>query len=65
VAWSPDGRSIANAGHKLAQVFNESLEQIYAEPMPYPSDVDFSPAGTLLALGDWSRGLVTAWPPHR
>ena len=48
------------------RVFNRAHDLIYERAMPYPSDVDVSADDRLLAVGDWSRGVVlptSMWLP--
>ncbi|MEA2214162.1 MAG: hypothetical protein QOF83_4110 [Solirubrobacteraceae bacterium] len=47
VSWTPDATAIAYAGAEVTQTFDRALRQIHSSPLPYPCDVDFSPAGTL------------------
>jgi len=67
IAWSPDGTWLAQAGGEAVRVFDRAHDPIYERAMTYPSDVDVSADGTLLAVGDWSRGVVlptSNWPPR-
>jgi hypothetical protein len=63
LAWSPDGRFVILT-EKGGFSFRDSsdLREIGWLPSPYPSDLCFAPDGALLALGDWSKGLVAPWP---
>ena len=63
LAWSPDGALLAHTGDRRGEVYNAALHLLHTEPLPFPSDVEFSPDGSLLALGDWSAGISLAWPP--
>jgi WD40 repeat protein len=58
-AWSPDGAWLVigtDEGHALVDA--TTLTTVGHLAGEYSSDAVFSPDGTLLALGYWSRGLV-------
>jgi hypothetical protein len=60
----PDGGHVAHVRRHVVAVFDDQLRRIHEIPMPYPCAVEFSPAGDLLAAGDWGKaGIVIAWPP--
>ncbi len=59
LAWSPDGAWLVigtDEGHALVDA--TTLTTVGHLAGEYSSDAVFSPDGTLLALGYWSRGLV-------
>lgn len=63
LAWSPDNRAIVlveKGGFSFRDV--GTLREIGWLPSQYPSHVHFAPSGQLIALGDWSAGIVVAWP---
>lgn len=63
LAWSPDNRAIVlveKGGFSFRDV--STLREIGWLPSQYPSHVKFAPDGSLIALGDWSAGIVVAWP---
>ena len=63
LAWSPDNRAIVlveKGGFSFRDV--GTLREIGWLPSQYPSHVQFAPDGRLIALGDWSTGIVVAWP---
>jgi WD40 repeat protein len=60
VSWHPSGELVAHAGGTFASILTAELEPVWHEQFPYPSDVTFSADGSLLAVGDWSKGAVFA-----
>jgi WD40 repeat protein len=64
LAFSPDGQLLAHTHAPAATVLDAELTVCHQEAMPYPSDAQFAPGGELVAFGDWSSGLVLAWPPR-
>jgi len=63
VSWSPDGGLLAYTGDEQGLVMDTELRELHDEPLEYASDADFAPTGDLVAFGDWSAGIVVAWPP--
>ena len=64
LSFSPDGQLLAHTNAGTATVLDAELTVRDQEPMLYPSDAQFAPGGDLIAFGDWSAGLVLAWPPQ-
>lgn len=64
LSWSPDGALLAYSGAGRAIVFDNELRPQHEQALRYASDAHFASTGTLIAFGDWSSGIVTAWPPH-
>jgi hypothetical protein len=62
--WHPGSDVLAYAGAGGAAVLTARLEPIWHIETMYPSDVRFAPDGSLLAVGDWSKGVVHDWPPR-
>jgi WD40 repeat protein len=62
LAWSPDGGFLVHGADGAGRVFTPELDEVMTVPVEYVSDAEFSPDGRLLALGDWSKGIVVAWP---
>jgi len=62
MSWSPDGTLLAYTAERHATIFDAELRPLHREDLRYVSDADFAPTGTLVAFGDWSAGLVLAWP---
>jgi WD40 repeat protein len=62
LAWSPDGEFLVHGADGAGRVFTGSLDEVRTAQVQYVSDAEFSPDGRLLALGDWSKGIVMAWP---
>jgi WD40 repeat protein len=63
MCWSPDGEYlilVERCGFSFRRASN--LQEVGWLPCEYPSSVAFSPAAHLIALGDWSNGLVLPWP---
>jgi WD40 repeat protein len=63
VAWHPTEAFVAHAGGRAASVLSADLVPVWHEEFAYPSDVAFSTDGSLLAVGDWSKGAVFALSP--
>jgi hypothetical protein len=61
--WHPRSGLLAYSGAERAKVFTSELEPFWFTETESPSDVRFSDDGSLLAIGDWSKGAVHAWPP--
>jgi WD40 repeat protein len=61
--WHPGSRYLAHSGDNHARVFTSTLDPVWSTKTLYPCDVRFSDDGTMLAVGDWSRGAVHRWPP--
>lgn len=59
VAWSPDGGEIASVQDGCI-VFHcaETMEQLHAVEVKYPSDVSYAPSGKVVALGAWTSGVL-------
>lgn len=56
MAWSPDGRHLAVvAGEGISILDGRSGTECAFRELPYPSSVDFSPDGKLIALGCKTR----------
>ncbi len=62
LSWSPDGALLAYGGAGRAIVFDAALRSHHEQALRYASDADFASTGTLIAFGDWSSGMVIAWP---
>jgi WD40 repeat protein len=59
LAWSPDGRLLGTTQDGQWKVYSaDRLCEIGSLPGPFPCAIEFSPDGSLLALGSWERGLV-------
>lgn len=61
VAWHPSESFVAHAGARAASILTADLTPVWHTEFDYPSDVAFSPDGSLLAVGDWSKGAVFAF----
>jgi WD40 repeat protein len=59
LTWSPDGKLLGTVqeGRWTLHV-SDDLKQVGALAGPYPCALDFSPDGSLIALGSWERGVV-------
>jgi hypothetical protein len=62
LSFSPDGTLLAHTGARRAVVFDLALRELHREDIRFVSDVEFAPGGDLVAFGDWSAGVVIAWP---
>jgi WD40 repeat protein len=63
LAWAPDGATlvlVSDGGFSFRET--TTLREVGWLPSEYPSSVAFSPSGRLVALGDWSNGIVAEWP---
>ena len=59
LAWSPDGTTIACVESDQISLFDSAtMSRVAKQSAPYPSHVEFSPNGELLAIGSWEQGLV-------
>lgn len=59
LAWSPDAATIACVGSGQISLFDSTtMRPVAKQSVPYPSHVEFSPSGELLAIGSWERGMV-------
>lgn len=59
LAWSPNGATIACVGSGQISLFDSATMSLVAkQSVPYPSHVEFSPNGELLAIGSWEQGMV-------
>jgi hypothetical protein len=58
VAWHPTESFVAHAGGRAAWILTADLAPVWHAEFAYPSDVAFSTGGSLLAIGDWSKGAV-------
>ncbi|WP_232666181.1 WD40 repeat domain-containing protein [Pseudonocardia sp. TRM90224] len=63
MSWAPDGAHLALSTDSGLRVLTADLELAFEQKLEYPSDVDWSPDGRLIAAGDWGRGIALAWPP--
>jgi WD40 repeat protein len=59
VAWSPDGRVLACVQQGQVGFFEPAtLSVVATHEDPYPCFVEFSPDGSVVALGSWEQGTV-------
>jgi WD40 repeat protein len=59
LAWSPDGLLLGCVEEGQISIFDTvSLHRIARHVDPYPCYVEFSPDGSLIALGSWEWGTV-------
>ena len=59
LSWSPDGRLLACVQHGQVGFFETAtLSAVATQEDPYPCFVEFSPDGSLVALGSWEQGTV-------
>jgi WD40 repeat protein len=59
LAWSPDGKLLGTVQEgRWSLHASHDLREVGSLTAPYPCAVDFSPDGTLIALGSWERGVV-------
>lgn len=59
LAWSPDGATIACVESGQISLFDSAtMSRVSKLSSPYPSHVEFSPNGELLAIGSWEQGQV-------
>lgn len=59
LAWSPDGATVACVESGQISLFESAtMSRVAKQSAPYPSHVEFSPSGELLAIGSWEQGLV-------
>ena len=59
LAWSPNEATIACVESGQISLFDSTtMSPVAKQSVPYPSHVEFSPNGELLAIGSWEQGLV-------
>lgn len=59
LAWSPNGATIACVESGQISLYDcTTMSPVAKQSVPYPSHVEFSPNGELLAIGSWEQGLV-------
>ncbi len=59
ISWSPDSSEIAFVERGgVTFCSTNPLRKTHLVPLDYPSAVNYSPDGKLVALGDWTSGLL-------
>jgi WD40 repeat protein len=59
LTWSPDGKILGTVQEgRWTLHASDDLREVGALAGPYPCALDFSPDGSLIALGSWERGVV-------